>query len=522
MTVQPGSPIPDPGNVSGPQPPAAPAAAGSPKEQAISKTLLDSMNRLYQATQNPQIQTTGVHRISEDKKIDIADKITQIAIKNGITPEEIQQLLDDGVLDLQTFIDNELLIDTYSNIIQNALHNMQFTAQAGLPGITRETVIKVVTSAFKAEVMHSKGAVISTPSGDFLVRLKAKQNFVYAIPLSAMQAAGRGAFSVAYKVNELVDLDPIVFKVVEPKNLMDRQRTIEEVYNEVKILKSVHIGGYVEGIKPAPHAVVGIVGGKSSNAPAEVPGAKNVGVLEEAYEGNLHMLLDNQWDTDWSNGNYHMSERVDMCERLLNGLSALHAVGRSHGDLKLLNVLYKTENGQVVGDISDFGTSLSEEEAQFKIDNPNQYPKFKTAPWGGNTSAYVSQDDCYKELDAVENNDMEELIDIQMSRDVFSLGIALVHLLTGIPGYDTVEIGIKVPGQGPGSNKEVKVHFADLSTRLYAEAFDAVFDTDTSETLKPLFDAMLNPDWESRCSAEYARDAFTYFKSHYPFTVQKP
>lgn len=507
MSIPSGTPSPVPGSGPVPSQGTPPPQTAAPNKLELYKKISDTIDHLNLTEKT--ISGMTAKPLDKRAKIELVNKVVQLALDTGIAANEMESLIASGDLDLQTFIDNGALIDTYRNNVTQALQNLQNAGVMGVPGISRETILKLISAAFKADVMRAKGRVITTPEGDFLVRLKKGAGKVYVIPKASMARLGSGGFSVAYKINDLLASAPLVFKAVEPKNPSHFTRSLFEVKHEAKVLKEIHKGGIVPGVIPPPHAVIGIIVGNAGQAITSTQGVHRSGLLIPEYDqGNLANLIYGKWVDDWNNQiDTHMPERVEIGKRMIDGLIAIHNSGRNHGDIKLENMLAKMENNRVVADIADFGTSLSEAEITEKLKDP----AFKRSPWGGNTSQYVCYDDCLEEIDAANAGDAADLHDIQKQRDVFALGMALCALLTSSPAFGQKTIN--------------GVDFADVSQNDYEQAIEDTFgqavaphlDPDLPDTLKSIFRKLLDPDLNNRYPADQVKAAFEWITTKYAF-----
>ncbi|MGK0185680.1 MAG: serine/threonine protein kinase/tetratricopeptide (TPR) repeat protein [Verrucomicrobiales bacterium] len=261
-----------------------------------------------------------------------------------------------------------------------------------------------------------------------------------------LKLIGEGGFAKVYRARETGDFPRIVaLKVL--KRGMDTERIIERFAIERRTLAAMEhpniatVLGGGETVKGRPYFVMELVEGKS--------------VIEFSKENSLPLR-----------------QRLNLFIDICHGVQHAHQKGVIHRDLKPGNILVTSVDGHLVPKVIDFGIA-------------------KALDWDGESEAATRVGEClgtpaYMSPEQL-NPDRE---DVDTRTDVYSLGIVLYELLTGVPytsrsasNVSTVEV-LDIQNEDARRKLSSKVVEKILNRRLRSEldwVVDKALESDPSQ-----------------------------------------
>ena len=226
-------------------------------------------------------------------------------------------------------------------------------------------------------------------------------------------------------------------------------------------------------------------------------GHPNICALREhfEYKDYYYLVLDfigggEMFDHLMNNGPYSEADAARLVREVASALAYLHGIGVVHADLKPENLMLSTPNrGDAVVKLVDFGSAVvvrkKEDDEDYNYENLENSPEYiETYETITQTPAY-----CPPESFQKDNGRRRRP---HPSHDMWSLGLILYIMLTGVHPYD-------LTGDAPEEHVEARITTPDRYTVPLSQ--DSIYTSHLSESAIDLISKLMDRDPNTRLSA---------------------
>jgi serine/threonine protein kinase len=289
-------------------------------------------------------------------------------------------------------------------------------------------------------------SIITQDNKQFLVN---KEHVYKIINPQKAREIGRGAFGSVAVVKNLVNNNKEIFKTAEPSPKIANPRASstgdsqfkEALQNEHTILSELNKNQRLPGIQPTPHQIF-------TYSHDQI---QKEGYLTEKFDGDMTRYLDKT-----AANKFGLEDKFNMCSKLLDGLSAVHARNIFHKDIKPQNIYLRENDKEAV--IGDWGSAVNVENPAIFFENllkelhGKDEKEFAECLYAGGTRPYfpnieeaeellktsiklknsLAASKSPEEISKINQNLAEvsaELVSFMKKADVYALGVSLAQFI---------------------------------------------------------------------------------------------